>query len=50
MNITTPCHGKPLVVLTVTDGYGHLIRDVPDEIICTAEGCHRAWNADGTEA
>lgn len=48
MNITTPCHGVPLLVLTAYSG-GYMGRDEPDEIVCMAEGCHNSWNADGTE-
>lgn len=50
MDITTPCHGEPLIILTVHDSsesyYG---QDVPDEIMCSAKGCYNSWNADGTE-
>lgn len=48
MNITTPCHGEPLLVLTTYEG-GYMGQDIPDEIICRAEGCFNSWNADGTE-
>ena len=48
LNIVTPCHGVPLLVLTVSDGRSYLASDVPDEIICSAEGCYNSWSADGT--
>lgn len=48
MDITTPCHGIPLLVLTAYSG-GYMGRYEPDEIVCMAEGCLNSWNADGTE-
>lgn len=47
-SIVTPCHGVPLLVLTTMEGSGHLTRDVPDEIVCSADGCYNSWSADGT--
>lgn len=46
-SIVTPCHGRPLIVLTTYSG-GYLGSDVPHEIICDAEGCYNTWQADGT--
>lgn len=46
MNITTPCHGKPLNISTVFVG-GYLGTNEPDEIYCSAEGCLNSWAPDG---
>ncbi|MBN9214721.1 MAG: hypothetical protein J0J04_07895 [Microbacterium sp.] len=45
--ITTPCHGEPLLILTTTEGSGHLAQDVPSEIMCSADGCFNSWSATG---
>lgn len=46
-DLVTPCHGAPLRVGTTTEGSGHLSRDVPDTISCTANGCFNEWDATG---
>lgn len=49
-DIVTPCHGEPLLILTTTEGSGHLAQDVPNEIMCRAEGCFNSWSAEGVAA
>lgn len=46
-DITTPCHGAPLRVLTVTSGRGITSVEIPDEIICEHPGCTNTWDAHG---
>lgn len=46
-NLVTPCHGRPFTILTRTEGSGHLTTDVPDEILCPADGCFNSWDANG---
>lgn len=47
MNIVTPCHGAPLLILTRLEGRSYMQYEVPDEIMCTAEGCYNSWDAAG---
>ncbi len=47
INIVTPCHNMPVLILTVPEGRPYMTSDVPDEIICTAEGCYNSWSANG---
>ena len=47
VNIVTPCHGEPLLILTTPEGLAYMQSDVPSEIICTAEGCYNSWSAMG---
>lgn len=44
-NITTPCHGAPLIVLTEYQGHG--VGERPSEIMCGADGCSNTWDAQG---
>jgi hypothetical protein len=46
-DITTPCHGRPLRVLTETSGHGYLSTEIPSEIICEEPGCYNSWDAHG---
>lgn len=48
-DIVTPCHGMPLMVLTTYTG-GYTGQDVPNEIVCNAEGCYNSWEADGASS
>lgn len=43
MNITTPCHGKPLNIIL---SYGGTHAE-PMELYCSAEGCLNSWAPDG---
>lgn len=45
--IVTPCHGAPLLILTTFEGQAYMQREVPSEIMCTAEGCFNSWSAAG---
>ena len=47
VNIVTPCCGTPFDIITCNEGYGHLARDVPDEIICSGKGCYNSWDRRG---
>lgn len=46
-DIVTPCCGKPLLVLTESEGPAYLQYDKPSEICCTGEKCYNSWDATG---
>jgi len=46
MNIVTPCHGEPLLILTRGTG-GWIGGDEVDEIMCPADGCYNTWDPKG---
>lgn len=47
MNITSPCHGSPLLILTTSEGPSYMQSNVPSEILCKEAGCFNSWNAEG---
>lgn len=47
VNIVTPCHGAPLIVLTTPEGPAYMQSDVPSEIVCSADDCYNSWDAEG---
>jgi len=47
MSIVTPCHGKPLLITTRSEGRAYMTYDVPDEILCSEPGCYNTWDATG---
>lgn len=45
-DIVTPCHGKPLIVVTNFSG-GYMGSDVPSEIFCPEPTCMNTWSPAG---
>lgn len=43
--ILSPCHQARMIITTSMEGTGHMTTDVPDEILCSADGCYNSWSA-----